>query len=573
MTSSANSNFCFLTGWGLIANLATMLLLAATGFILHIPVSFLHFPLALVITFTFQFSIARTYLQASRAIVIRSIITICLLWAISIVVCSLLYDLSYDGQTYHQEIIYQLKNGWSPCFQKLPDTISHAIWVNHYSKGAEIPQAIVYSFTRHIESGKAVNIIAFAGALLLSLYFIPLLNKVSARKGVWLAVLINLNPVVFNQFFTYNVDGVLASLLLCMVITSYLLYQQITTPQLLLFAANIILILNIKFTGIVFAGLFIIALLSILLFSRKHAAVRKVFVTAAIATITGICLAGFNPYITNTKLYHNPLYPLIGKGKVDIMTHNSPLGFPEKNRLEKLYISLFSHTDNIWLPDVKQPSLKIPFTFNKTDISNASLVDPRIAGFGPFFSGILLLSVITLLIILTRRKEYAGYKTALYLLVVLGISILIIEEAWWARYVPQLWLIPFVVLLLAGDTSKGLIKPLTTLTRLAIAGNLLFCLISIPWNMIKTAEIDYQLSALQTASAPIRVTWHETQANRIRFEEKAIAFRQDSLYKGKDSIVAIPRSNALIAWPADARPVSEPFLLKCTKRLKWITQK
>lgn len=44
----------------------------------------------------------------------------------------------------------------------------------------------------------------------------------------------------------------------------------------------------------------------------------------AISVVAGFLVGAFNPYITNTVIKHNPVYPLIGEDKIDIMSIVTP---------------------------------------------------------------------------------------------------------------------------------------------------------------------------------------------------------------------------------------------------------
>ena len=60
------------------------------------------------------------------------------------------------------------------------------------------------------------------------------------------------------------------------------------------------------------------------------------------ALIFSVCIIGFNPYVTNTINNGNPLYPLAGKDKIDIMTPNTPASFRYDGQFEKLIKSLLA---------------------------------------------------------------------------------------------------------------------------------------------------------------------------------------------------------------------------------------
>lgn len=148
-----------------------------------------------------------------------------------------------------------------------------------------------------------------------------------------------------------------------------------------------------------------------------------------------VCLVGYSPYITNIIDDGNPLYPLYGKGSVDIMTNNQPKSFAEMNSIEKLTISLFSKVDNININVDREPELKIPFTVTAEEIQQCS-VDTRISGYGPWFSGILLITrfvlFIKFIVSLKEKKLQNVYFVGFMFLCV--ILMLFFTGNWWARY-------------------------------------------------------------------------------------------------------------------------------------------
>ena len=57
--------------------------------------------------------------------------------------------------------------------------------------------------------------------------------------------------------------------------------------------------------------------------------------------VIAIFLVGSNSYVKNTIDHHNPLYPIIGKDKVDIVTTMQPKDFNEMSHLKKFVYALF----------------------------------------------------------------------------------------------------------------------------------------------------------------------------------------------------------------------------------------
>ena len=327
----------------------------------------------------------------------------------SILIASNFYDLTIDGQGYHQEAVYQMgHNHWNPVYETLPGSVNQAIWVNHYPKEVEASEALIYTLVGKIESGKSVNIMLLFASLCLGLSFFLRSLNLKWMKVLMLSVLLAFNPIVMSQLFTYMVDGQLASFLLCLLIISFMLYKNgASWDKLLLLCIILVACINIKLTAVLFAGLFIMFLLLLLYLKKAFGTFWRVFSVSAAAVVIAVLLVGFNPYVINTVKYHNTFYPLFGKNPVDIMTINSPEGFNQKNRFEKLFISLFSHTDDIdTRTQHRVPQLKIPFALNKDDVKTLSYSDNRIGGFGPFFGGICLITAVDFIILLFHRRKF-----------------------------------------------------------------------------------------------------------------------------------------------------------------------
>lgn len=151
---------------------------------------------------------------------------------------------------------------------------------------------------------------------------------------------------------------------------------------------SMIIMGNIKFTGLAYGGIFCVIFF---LYSvakswnvktmREHLISMAQFTLLAVVTIF---VVGYTIYITNIVNYNNLFYPLMGEGKEDIMTNNSPAGFQGKSSIYKLFYGLFGKCSNLGF-DEKQPlpKVKIPFTvsFNEVIVCIRSR-DTRIGGFG-----------------------------------------------------------------------------------------------------------------------------------------------------------------------------------------------
>ena len=121
-------------------------------------------------------------------------------------------------------------------------------------------------------------------------------------------------------------------------------------------------------------------------------------------------------------------------------------------------MSTFSRVDNSFaeyqLSDTKI-KLKIPFSVDKEEIEKLKIYDIRQCGFGIFWSGILLFSIILAFFI--RKLPVKNKQIYRLTMAILALSVLLNPENWWARYVPQFYAIPVWISLfymMAKKSSK-----------------------------------------------------------------------------------------------------------------------
>ncbi|MDL0082044.1 hypothetical protein NYG90_05050 [Helicobacter sp. XJK30-2] len=458
--------------------LCALFMLASLGFLLHIPITPLHLPLA------FAISLIPLFLAKSREILLGGGAAVLGGFSLSLTLSALLYDYSWDGRAYHQIGILYLANGWNPVWQKMADIepllpyLSHEIWVEHYLKFSEVVASSIVSALAPIapssldtiELGKALNFIAAFGAFLYSLSVLA--KFISPLSAAIISLFASFSPVVGAQIATYYVDGLLSCALLvafCAIIDREFYRRKLvdSSPNEIkaisqaLFARSSILagallaMASIKLTGVAYAGFIGLGYLVYLLWFYPFKDSKPIIV---LGLITGslIIACNANPLLTNLANGKHFGYPLLGKEKINIIIGQQPKMFDELNSGTKLLYSLFSRTQNCTAQCT--PQLKAPFSHLHDEAPN---VDTRIAGFGAYFSGVVLLSALMLVLFRQgfRRKEILGL-----LLLVAG-SFLINPESWWARYVPQMYFLPLLVLGVSYYLCK---KPLGSLLRIAL---------------------------------------------------------------------------------------------------------
>ena len=218
--------------------------------------------------------------------------------------------------------------------------------------------------------------------------------------------------------------------------------------------ALLVLLINIKFTGIVFGG--ILGLTALAYGIRRGASRKTLLLLAGLgssAAILGVALFGFFPYATNAYRHGNPVhpfYPAIVFGGEVSKKHKQKTVFMEdtshvlsgRSQYEKWWISLFSQkTESFWKPAPLPPfSSLIPLSF--------------LQGFGSLFSGSMLLCLPLML--------FVRHKGAWIVLAGVMISVLGFGTGFSFRHAPQNWWLPllFLVFLLAPDDGKNLLARL-----------------------------------------------------------------------------------------------------------------
>jgi hypothetical protein len=457
-------DYLFDIGFFIILFVFVNLLITTILFIFKINITSYNFIVANLMTLGLAIYIMRKDKTSLKYMIIIIGITALIIF-LSIFISGKTYDLTWDGNTYHKVAIGQLKDGWNPIYEDIEDfnkaarnplKLSHAygLWNNHYAKAYWLYSANVYKVTNNIESGKSLMLLAGISGLLIFLSYFSL--KMNIIYASILSLLIVLNPVYFTQIQTYYNDGLMYIFLSLLILSLTQLCdqtrKQLTLKRYLLYIIVLAILINIKFTGFVYAGIYSLTYYIYILIKPKLRKdnLKKLTGSTAIALIIGVFIIGLSTYPKNFKVMGHIFYPLFGENKVDIITSQQPKSFQYMNRLTKFFIANFSKTDNILYVHDKAPELKIPFTIDENELYHLTSYDIRIGGYGVLFSGVLIISLI--IIIYGLFKIYK-INQALFWLLLLPLMttlflILILEENWWARYFPQLYWLPILAIII-----------------------------------------------------------------------------------------------------------------------------
>lgn len=404
--------------------------------------------------------------MASAAVMCLAVIMLVML------ACGLTYTVDYDGNAYHKMAAGYLKNGWNP-LKESADTFADAffhdegmpetgIWLDHYGKSTWIFAAIIYAVTGNIECGKMYHLLGILMGI--CLWYPYLRRKQLGNLKSWiLTLVIILNPVSIAQLLTYYVDGFLFSMLYILVLGLIQLadeQEQIKSCAWSLIFSSMSVLSNVKFTGLLYGGVYCVGFFVLYVFKNgKKTGIKdcvKAFQRFFLLAVLCTGVIGFPVYIKNYLDHGTPTYPLTGSGSIDIITSNSPSGFDGKNRFFKLFYSLFGKLDNILYSSEKEmPVLKIPFSLHKDELGTLSC-DMRISGFGLFFSGLFLISLIMITGYMRKEKNSSPEKTVLLVLTVLSVLLTFaVQETWWARYAPYFYaVIPISVWMILKNSRE-----------------------------------------------------------------------------------------------------------------------
>jgi hypothetical protein len=430
----------------------------------------------------------------------------------SLAVASFYYDVSFDGQLYHQDAILRLVRGWNPLLETGPSW--HEKVTEHYPKAGWIIAASIQCATGNIETGKALNILLVVASFFVARRALATTGLVPARGTTLVALLLALNPVSIYQLFSFMADGCLASLLVILVGQMIILVRDPSRRDAVQLGIAAVLLGNVKYTGLVY--LFVLGVPWLLFFLWKRRDLTKsVLLSAGIIMFLTVVLFGYNPYVVNTVHHGDPLYPMLSEEGRDFESGQVNDAFYRKGRLEKFALSLFAQSRN----SIKDhPVLKAPFSVSSGEALAFTTWDIRFAGWGPLFSGALVIALVMMAFLWKQRRD--AFRIGVVVIIWLLISVFIFPEPWWARFVPQLWFLPVAVLALSytvpGRWMVTLRRALTATLSLNIAFVAFFYLGAETWGSLYIREQMAILSELsEKAPLPVRFQLYPSNGERL----------------------------------------------------------
>jgi hypothetical protein len=426
-----------------------------------ISISVVHFPLSLVMTCIISYYIISKNCKTNKVFGITMVLSFVILLSMMTIATALL-DCEYDSLSYQKFAIGCLADGWNPVLESsiafnervvhFPGmfTDTQAIWMDHYAKLPWMFAASIYKMTGSLESSKILAPLYACVAFFLVFNYFGRRHLNMVYSAI-LAFTVAINPVILVQLFTFYTDALLSLFFYVLIITlvifvdeDYILPERI---KLLLVFLALTLIINVKFTGFGLAGVFgfvfYVFWISKAFFEKRIEQLKVIQTTAVIifAVAFSALFIGYSTYPKNYLDHGHIFHPLFGKHKVDIMTVNEPESFAVRSGIEKLFLSTFSRCSDFEMGKILEPKLKIPFSFTPSEFE-AFEVDLRMSGFGIWYSGILILSVIIIFIGLYSlfKKRKAWFYLLFFVILTSALLLIVLQDSWWARYSPHYYL-------------------------------------------------------------------------------------------------------------------------------------
>ena len=534
----------------------SIFILTTVGGLFHIPVNPFYVLIPLIVGCYYIKTQSTDKMDFLKQILILLILTM-LFYFISISV----WDFSWDGRSSHIATAILYKNGWLPVYQNYADFAElcnvyerSAFWGNCYLHFTEIVGANIYKITNLIESAKTINFIMLFCLFMYSFVIFKGLFQNKKFIPILMSALLVINPVCICEWFTNDIDLhiYISFTILLLTLIKIERQREADKKDLFVFVCSSLMLAMTKFTGSMYLFLICSIYFAYLFLQKRN--VRK-FIKSVLVVGGLIAVTGVNPFYTNFRDFGHPFHPLFGTNKINIIDESIPYGFQNMSNIERFLRSTFSESVQSMNNAVDQAEqmrkpviLKIPFTINiKSFLNTFCFADVRVGGFGYFWSGILLLSLLFLPFIRFRNKNEKNIFWLSESIII--ITTLANPHAWWARYVPQFWLFPILILLFGfaqenfkNNITKHFKSLLLCLITISIIAN---CFIifkqNFMFNIFSTIQMHKSYDYIDSVKKPqekLYFTKIPAWENMVIADETILPHLQE--YYGKENVIVIP---------------------------------
>lgn len=471
----------FLTAVFLLIFTLSTSIVAVTGFLMGIPMSPWHLPIALFLSAGVMCALKLADPQKSwYSLGVSLGLGVAILGLLCFIYAHVLLYTDCDTTSYHGPAIFGILDGWNPLTQPFPFGnrqvgYTNNFWIELYPKAAYYLSATLAAFWGgKIAPARAYQAIVPVAALLMMIRLFCSQGTLKKRISKALVCLFAvLNPVVVYQFTGLLLDGFLGSLLTCVLVILLAIdldKADIQNPFIGAALVSCIAIIgNVKFNGLFIAFVFCAFYLVKWIWDAFHQGrLQKAlaFVLWGCIGLETTLFVGLSPYLRSFRLGIPLFYPVIGGG---FSVHGTPHAYSGLIPPLKLIYALFTATGVRYLP-------KLPWSLQYLPYEAHNIYHDTIhGGFGPFFMLLLLATIgILVFLFLKRHESTSESRGILFSMLVIFATAFIFPESWWARYYPCLWLLPILASILLISVSRA-----ETIYRIACQGMLLLLAINI----------------------------------------------------------------------------------------------
>lgn len=468
----------------------------------------------------------RVFCRAWREAALIAGIAICF-HAAAGAIASAFPDNSWDGLAYQQEGVLRLAAGWNPATESsIRYGLGQVLYLDHYPQASWITSAAVLTATGHIEAGKLFNLTLMIAA---ASFCLSVLLRLTRLPVVWasaLSALIALNPVFVYQSTTFYVDSLVASSLTVVVAGLVMFVAARRWRALAIALLAVSLAVNLKFTAAVYVAVLLGLAGTIVWWRHGFQTAWRFGSAAAAASIGGIVVLGYVPYVHNLVEHRDPFYPATPKHGLLDTTTLVPANLRQADRITRFLVSSFSRSEPVRSP--QSTRVKFPLSVGSEERRGLYSADLESGGFGPLYGALLLLAGVAGLALVIRRSTRSTGGVVLLIAGCVIATMFVHRETWWARYIPQAWLLPMLVAI----PSLGAVRRSFQwwlgcgLVGLAVV-NLLVVAANVGWRQAKYArDTRTTLQKMSSADAPVYVYLGPFRSLRQRLTEAKIDFRE-----------------------------------------------
>ena len=405
------------------------------------------------------------------------LVTIIFILVFSVVFSGLFIDLSWDGNSYRMPSVYLLANGWNPIYETFSYAFERLVnvgepgslvprnhwsfWYDTYPKGDFIVASMIYSLTGYIGHGTFFNVVFIIALVCIAYSLLRDVFALSKIQSVICSLALAVNPVSIGQMPTYYNDGALANMLFVFILALvYILLKPGGVYYKRCYALiflTIVIAFNLKQSAALFFAVFMIPFFCFQVIccyrnggDSKLKDIYRITAYYSAVVILALVFYGATSYLVNIFRFGNPLYGLVGYGAHEGLARGAvPSALANEPRWSIFLHSLFTEMNWMGTPYV---NLKTPFTITEQDrIFMASFSHGYIcfAGWGIWFSGIFLVSLVVILVYFGKSvKKTLKYWIVCSIVLLIFLPIPFLPNLFFARYYQQLFMLPTIALII-----------------------------------------------------------------------------------------------------------------------------